>query len=485
MTGPKVDIGRDLVVFVSSQTGLTLSDAAGESYPEAADAIRVIGSSASGTMAYNPREDKFGTATAVPGIQQKRTAEGSIDGYVMPSGTRTTAPDIDELLTSSGWEKVDRSGTTTTCGGSSTEVLLDVGSTSGFEVGDAVIVETSATSELYEMRRIVSINAPSDQLFVEPPLSFSPPVNANVKGAIAYKPSDVRDSDEDALCAWILNNNSADRLGGWTPGALSLTMGGEDAARFSISGTARRQDRLFQTELAAQLVTGGTSVTITVNDGLASAGDLVNTYWTFDDGATTAETVKLTAISGVTWTITRAQLSTSDPGTTWAAGTKLQPYRPTGTYAGDPVPATSGQMVFATYGGTTPIELQCSEATLDCGFGLAYREDIMGDSYKVGGYVMSPREVSATLSGWTLYENNMKAAMQAFQTTDIAGSSSQQITVAVVCGQTEGKMFGWVAPRLRTTDVSLDRGAEEVTLDLAGRCEGTSSGEDEIVLMFG
>jgi hypothetical protein len=93
--------------------------------------------------------------------------------------------------------------------------------------------------------------------------------------------------------------------------------------------------------------------------------------------------------------------------------------------------------------------------------------------------------VSATLSGWTLYENNMKAAMQAFQTTDIAGSSSQQITVAVVCGQTEGQMFGWVAPRLRTTDVSLDRGAEEVTLDLAGRCEGTSSGEDEIVLMFG
>jgi len=485
MPGPKVDIGRDLSVFISSQSGLTLSDTAGESYPEAADAIRVIGSSASGTMAYNPREDKFGTATAVPGIQQKRTAEGSIEGYVMPSGTRTTAPDIDELLTSSGWEKVDRSGTTTTCGGSSTEVLLDVGSTSGFEVGDAVIVETSATSELYEMRRIVSINAPSDQLFVEPPLSFSPPVNANVKGAIAFKPSDVRDSSEAALCAWILNNNSADRLGGWTPGALSLTMGGEDAARFSISGTARRQDRLFQTELASQLVTGGASVAITVNDGLASAGDLVNTYWTFDDGATTAETVKLTAISGVTWTITREQLSTSDPGTTWAAGTKLQPYRPTGTYAGDPVPATSGQMVFATYGGTTPIELQCSEATLDCGFGLAYREDIMGDSYKVGGYVMSPREVSATLSGWTLYENNMKAAMQAFQTTDIAGSSSQQITVAVVCGQTEGKMFGWVAPRLRTTDVSLDRGAEEVTLDLAGRCEGTSSGEDEIVLMFG
>jgi len=487
MTGPKVDIGRDLVAFVAPQASYEVTDAAGESYPEAADAIRVIGASAGGTIAYNPREDKFGTATAVPGIQQKRTAEGSLDGYVMPSGTRTTAPDIDELLTTSGWTKVDRSGTTTTVsGGSSTAAQVDLASSSGFAVGDAVIVETTATSEIYEMRRVTAIDTGGTNITVEPPLTFSPAASANVKGAIAFKPNDTRDTSEDALCAWIMNNNSADRLGGWTPGSASITMGGEDAARISVSGTARRHDRLFQTELASQLVTGGTTgVSITVNDALASAGDLVNTYWTFDDGATTAETVKLTAISGATWTITRRALGTSDPGTTWAAGTKLQPYRPTGTYAGDPVPATSGSIVFAAYGGTTAVELEANATTLDCGFGLTYREDIMGDAYKVGGYVMSPREVTATLSGWTLYENNMKAAMKAFDVASIAGSTSQQITVATVCGQYEGFMFGWCAPRLRVTDVSLDRGAEEVALDITGRCEGTSSGADEIILMFG
>jgi hypothetical protein len=487
MTGSKVDIGRDLVAFVGAQASYKVTDAAGESYPETADAIRAIGASAGGTIAYSPREDKFGTATAVPGIQQKRTAEGSLEGYVMPSGTRTTAPDIDELLTTSGWTKVDRSGTTTTVsGGSSTAVQVDLASSTGFAVGDAVIVETTATSEIYEMRRVTAIDTGGTNITVEPPLTFSPAASANVKGAIAYKPNDTRDTSEDALCAWIMNNNSADRLAGWTPGSNSITMGGEDAARFSISGTARRHDRLFQTELAAQLVTGGTTgVSITVNDALASAGDLVNTYWTFDDGATTAETVKLTAISGATWTITRRALGTSDPGTTWPAGTKLQPYRPTGTYAGDPVPATSGSIVFAAYGGTSATELEANATTLDCGFGLTYREDIMGDAYKVGGYVMSPREVNATLSGWTLYENNMTAAMKAFDVTSIAGATSQQITVAVVCGQNEGFMFGWCAPRLRVTDVSLDRGAEEVALDLTGRCEGTSSGADEIVLMFG
>ena len=222
-----------------------------------------------------------------------------------------------------------------------------------------------------------------------------------------------------------------------------------------------------------------------VSAGLASSGDLLNTYWTFDDGATTAETVKVTAISGSTWTITRAQLGTSDPGTAWAVGTLVTPYRPTGTYAGDPVVASSGEIAAATYGSTTLLTLQCSEATLDCGFGLTYRENEMGDAYKIAGFVMAQREVTATLSGWTLYENNMVAAMQAFQTTDIAGASSQQITVAVVSGQTEGGMFGWCAPRLRTTDLSLDRGSEEVALEITGSCEGTSSGADEILLMFG
>jgi glucose-6-phosphate dehydrogenase assembly protein OpcA len=79
----------------------------------------------------------------------------------------------------------------------------------------------------------------------------------------------------------------------------------------------------------------------------------------------------------------------------------------------------------------------------------------------------------------------MVMEMQAFQTTNVAGGSSQQVSVAVVTGEAEGSMFGWVAPRIRMTDVSLDRGSDEVTLELTGRCEGTTSGADEILLMFG
>lgn len=485
MTGPKVDIGRDLSVFVAAQSSYEITDAAGESYPEAADAIRVITGSAGGTIAFVPQESKFGTATAVPGIPQKRTGEGSIEGYVMPSGTRTTAPDIDELLTTSGWTRIDRSATTTTSGASSTRVVLDCTSVTGFEVGDAIIVETTATSELYEARRIVSIFAPSDQITVEPPLTFVPATGANIKGAIGYKPNDTRDTSEDALTLWLLNNNSADRIGGWTPDTANFTQGGEDAARISISGSGRRHDRLFQTALSANLDTG--VLTMDVRNALASAGAALNTYWDLTDGGNTVkETVKVTAISGATWTITRGQLSNPDPGTTWdASDTEITPHQPAGAYAGDPVAATSGQAVIAEYGGSKATEIQVNSASLDCGFAIALREDIHGDVYKSGGYVMAQREVRATLSGWTLKAANMAAAMQAWDVTNIAGSSSQQISVAVVSGEIEGKIFGWVAPRLRMEDLSLDRGAEEITLDLTGLCEGTSSGADEILLIFG
>tara|TARA_Y100000310_G_scaffold244637_1_gene249462 strand:+ start:220 stop:1659 length:1440 start_codon:yes stop_codon:yes gene_type:complete len=478
MTGPKVDIGRDLVCFVAAQASFATTDVAGESYPEAADAIRVITGSAGGTIPTVPREDKFGTASAVPGIKQKRTAEGSIEAYVMPSGTITVAPDIDELLTSGGWTKIDRSATATTSGASSTAVVLDCTSVTGFAVGDAIIVERLPA--LYEARRIVSIYAPSDQITVEPPLTFVPVTGANIKGAIGYTPSDSRDTSEDALSLWLLNNNSADRIASWTPGSYSFTMGGDDAARVSISGTGREHDRLFQTFCNTGGTLNSTDTTFEVGTGLASSGDLVNTYWLIDD-----EVLKIESISGNDWTVaTRGSTGLGGGNTTHADLTAIRPYRPTGTYAGAPVPATSGQIVFAAYGDSTATTLQANSATLDCSFGLTTRDDIQGDAFKVGGYTMNQREVRATLSGWTLKSKNMIAEMAAFGATATAGANSQQISVASVVGEVEGSIFGWVAPRMRTEDVSLDRGSEEVTLDLTGLCEGTSSGADEILLIF-
>tara|TARA_R100001086_G_scaffold12565_1_gene6548 strand:- start:849 stop:2321 length:1473 start_codon:yes stop_codon:yes gene_type:complete len=489
MTGPKVDIGRDLVAFVAGQSSYSISDAAGESYPEAADAIRVIGGSAGGTVPFALREDKFGTATGVPGIEQKRTAEGSIEGYVMPSGTLTTIPDMGaDLLVKGGWKIVNNSSTTTAVsGGSSTAVKVDVNSVTGFSVGDGIIVETGNGTGFFEARRIVEVNssATPDFIKVEPALTFTPSASATVKGVIAYKPSDERDDAEDACCLWLMNNNSADRISGWTPDSYEFTMGGEDAARFTASGTGQRHDRLFQTGLDSDLTTGSGSVTVV--EGLASSGDAVNTYWLLENGGVTApEAVKVTAISGATWTITRGAVSGfPNPGSTWSASnTTMRPFRPTGTYAGSPVPATSGQLVVSPYGATQGLSLQINNASLSCSFGVTTRDDVMGTLYKAQGYTMNQREVRATLSGWTLKDENMSAHTYAFQAAETAGANSQQLSVACQTGEAAGSIFAWIAPRMRQEDVSLDRGAEEVTLDMTGLCEGTSSGADEILIIF-
>ena len=487
MTGPKVDVGRDLVCFVAGQSGYSLSDVAGESYPEAADAIRVIGGSAGGTVPVAPREDKFGTATAVPGIVQKRTADGSMEGYVMPASLGVI-PDMGaDLLAKGGWTLVDNSGVNqTVSGGGSTQVKVDLGASTGFAVGQGVIVETGNGTGFYEMRRITAVDSGGTNIVVEPPLTFAPVASATVKGCIAYKPSDTRDDVEDALTLWLMNNNSADRLSGWTPDTYEFTVGGEDAARYVASGTGQRHDRLYQTALSGNLTT--TTATFQVEDDLASSGDALNTYWMIENGGVTpAEAVKVTNISGPTWTVTRGAVAGyPDPGSTWNAGSTIRPFRPVGSYLGAPVPSTSGQIVlsYGGYGGTFALSLQCNSASLSCGLGMTMREDVHGTLYKSQGYVMNQREIRLTLSGWTLKEANMIASMQAWKMVDVTGANSQQTSVAVQSGQSAGSMFGWVAPRMRTEDMSLDRGAEEVTMDLTGLCEGTSSGADEILLIF-
>jgi hypothetical protein len=488
MTGPKIDVGRDLVAFCAAQDAYSLSDVPGESYPETADAIRVIGGSSGGTIPVVPREDKFGTATAVPGIEQKRTAEASMEGYVMPSGSLDTVPDIGaDLLLKGGWDLLNNSGAAqVVLGGASTSGRVDLGASGGFNVGDGVIVETGNGTGFFEARRISGVDVGGTNITVEPPLTFTPVDSATVKGCISYKPSDSRDNMEDALTLWLMNNNSADRISGWSPTSYDFTMGGEDAARYTVSGAGQRHDRFFQNGLASDLATGVNPMVVYL--GNASAGDALGTYWTLSDGGgTTDEVVKITDISGNTWTVDRGQLGSPMNAGTWTAGaTSITPYRPAGSYAGAPVPDTSGQIVLSGGGFSSgeSLSIQCNGASLSCGFGVALREDVHGTMYKAQGYTMSQREVRATLSGWTLKEANMMAAVQAFQTTATTGAGSQQTSVVVQSGQTAGSMFSWVAPRFRTEDVSLDRGAEEVTIELTGLCEGTSNGADEILLIF-
>ena len=469
MTGPSTDIGRDLVVFVDPQTSFKT---AATDIPVDADAVRVITASVNGKSPFAMFEDKRGSSTPFGVIDQKRTAEWSLECYAYVT-TRGTAPDWADLLTSGGWQLgSNRSAFNTTITGGTTTVPAFTSVTSGATLaeGDAVLIETGNGTGAYEIRRVTNISTLN--VTVTPALQNTPAAGARVYGAIIYKPKDAKDTTPDANTIWAFNNNSADRAIGSVVGSNSFTMGGDEAARISFSGTARQDDRLVATTLATPLLTGGTTgVGITVTTNVAYAEGLESMEWTFSDGGTTEpETFLVTNVSGTSWTITRAQEGTVDPGTTWPAGTRISPYQPAGIYAGTPLPATSGQLV------VEGSAFQAGSISVEVDQGIIYRENVHGDAYVVDGYVGGKRAVTATLDGWSFFDSTLLQALNARSRTSVSVLAQQ--------GEAEGGIFAIEMPTFKFEEPDMDRGGDEVTVSMTGQAIGTTA-ETEIYLMIG
>lgn len=466
MTGPSTDIGRDLVFFADPQS--TFKTAATD-YPVAADAIRVITASVNGKSPFSMFEDKRGTSTPLGVIDQKRTAEFSMECYAYVT-TRGTAPDWVDMLTSGGWQEVsNRSATTTTVAGVSTTTVIDVASVTGFVVGDAIIVETTATSELYEIRRVTVIDTVSDLLTVSPALTFTPANAANVKGAIMYAPKDAKDTTPDALTLWAMNNNSADRIIGGVVGTDSISMGGDEAARITFSGTGRQDNRMVQTTLN----TGGTlndaDIVFTVTDGTAIPADAsasIPYYFQID-----SEVFGVIGVSGNSVTVvTRGATGLGGGAASHTDGSKMYPYQPAGTYAGTPIPATSGQLL------VEGAAFQAGTIAIDLDEGIIYRENVHGDAYVVDGYVGGQRGVTATLDGWSFYDSTLIQALKARSRTSVSVHCQQ--------GTAEDAILAVELPTFKFEEPDMDRGGDEVTVSMTGQAIGTAA-ETEIYLMVG
>ena len=490
--GPIKDIGRDLKLFAGTQTSFDIATngtTAGENYPEAGDAIRVISASAGGTYPFATREDKFGTASYIGGIQQKATSEASLETYLMVNGAAGAQPDIGpDLLEAGGWKRVDTTAINTTVSSGTNAAVFVVASATGFTVGGGVAIEDNNDSSLYHLRRISAVA--STTITVEPPLPATPSSSKNIKGANSYKPNDSRDGDNSdgtagAMTLFIANNRSSDQVESFFPTSFSFALGGDTAAKLSVSGTGKVTNRLLSTSVSEPIDAVEEYFNVK-NDAVFEALNLSETpaYYQIDD-----EVVKVTAVSAGTITVVRNQFSSG--ATTHDDGTAIIPYAAglAGTYTGGPVAATSGAVYWATYGSTDAANtLQVTTASVECGFGVTTRDNVHGSTSVVAGYTMNTREVNMTLSGWTLASaansNITSQIIQAFDSGTGTGTGSQQINVVVQQGTARGASVALVAPRFRPNFSSLDRGAEEVTLETSGNCEGTSAGADEILLIF-
>ena len=461
MTGPSTDIGRDLVCFVDPQSSFKT---AASDFPVAADAVRVLTASANGKSPFSMFQDKRGTSTALGVINQKHSAEFSLECYASVT-TRLTAPDWADLLTSGGWQAVVGGGDSTTATGG-TNTVITTADTTNWAVGDCGIFETGLATGTYEIRRITAISAGSS-FTVSPALQNDPAAGSNILAGILYKPYDAKDTTPDALTIWAFNNNSADRTVGSVCGTQSISMGGDEAARLSFGGTARAPSRLVQTTLDGGINDAVTSITVANGDCIPSdVSSAIPYYFQIDD-----EVIKVLSVSGNTLTVdARGAYASGGAAASHSDLAKVFPYQPAGTFAGTPIPATSGELLV----GGSP--LQAGTVSVEVDQGIIYRENVHGDNYVVDGYVGGQRAVTATLDGWSFYDSTMVQAMGA----------TRRDSVSVHCqqGTAESAILAVEMPTFKFEEPDMDRGGDEVTVSLTGQAIGTAA-ETEIYLMIG
>ena len=460
MTGPSTDIGRDLVVFVDPQT--TSFTAPESDIPLAANALRVITASVNGKSPFALFEDKRGSSTPFGVIDQKRSAEWSLECYAYTT-TSGTAPDWADLLTSGGWQ-AETSGDTTIRGTASTTTQVNVNSTSGMGAGSCIIVGG-------EIRRITAVDATpgAANVTVTPALSTAPTTASEaVTGGIVYRPKDAKDTTPDSNTIWAFNNNSADRLIGGVVGTNSFTMGGDEAARITFSGTGRQDNRMAQTALDGGINDSVTTIAVDSGVVVPSDASASNPYYY----QVNSEVIKVIGVSANNLTVdTRGGYGT--PSTSAAShsdGDLVFPHQPTGDYAGTPIPATSGELL------VEGAEFQAGSISVEVDQGIIYRENVHGDAYVVDGYVGGRRAVTATLDGWSFYDSTLIQALNARDRTSVSVFAQQ--------GDTAGGIVAIELPTFYFEEPDMDRGGDEVTVSMTGQAVGTAA-ETEIYLMVG
>jgi len=460
MTGPSTDIGRDLVVFVAPQT--TSFKAAETGLPVPAEAVRVLTASVNGKSPFALFEDKRGSSTPFGVIDQKRSAEWSLECYAYTT-TSGTAPDWADLLTYGGWQ-AETSGDTTIRGTASTTTQVNVNGTSGMGAGSCIVVGG-------EIRRITAVDATpgAANVTVTPALSTAPTTaSAAVTGGIIYRPKDAKDTTPDSNTIWAFNNNSADRLIGGVVGTNSFTMGGDEAARITFGGTGRQDNRMGQTAISGGSINDSVT-SIDVDSGVVVPSDASasNPYYYQID----SEVIKVIGVSSDTLTVdTRDVYGTGGAAASHSDEALVFPYQPTGTYAGTPIPATSGQLIVE--GG----EFQAGSISVEVDQGIIYRENVHGDAYVVDGYVGGRRAVTATLEGWSFYDSTLIQALNARNRTSVSVLAQQ--------GEAAGGIVAIEMPTFYFEEPDMDRGGDEVTISMTGQAVGTAA-ETEIYLMIG
>lgn len=466
MSNPTTDTGMSLVFFAAEQTAI--KTIASGIVAAAGDAIRVINAQASPSGKTGlPRNDKLNTATRVGDIPQQRGWSGTVELYPYPSGSLLGVPDWAVLLDNAGFERLTGPSATTVSGSSSTTTRVDLTSSSGLSAGMWLSVPVSGTTY---WRRITEVDSVGTDVVVSPPLPSGPAASAAVSFGISWKFKDEATCDGDSLTCWIYNDVTAERWIGWVPNTITLTGGGAQEPRLTLEGPIYRRDYIIGTTLTANISNSDTTVPVTleyaVPDDVASGTKI---RMILDDG-TNQEVVDVTASDGAgDLTVTRNVLSAG--AYAFNSGSALRPYHPTPTVtAQDPLPGTVGDL--AVWQSSTEITLYQSSWTLTINRNLQQRTGVWGSEFALDHLSEGMRDVTLSTSGWAYRDSSLLVLGR--------GIERETFQTVLRAGSTEGRVMLAEAPIFYVDEAPIPRGADDITLDLAGDCRGTDAGEDEL-----
>ena len=466
MTGPNRGSPIYRVMFVDPES--TFATPASQ-FPVAADAVRIINATVTSKNPTQAREDAFGTATMNGSIDLKATVEWSAELYAYTPGAAATSPDWADMLVNCGlFQQTAAVANTAVSGSGATKTVIPVteGTGSNFTAGVSCVTISGET------RRILSINttANPDEITLATPLSSEPASGVTVTSGITFRPHDGADADPDGATIWLGNNSHMWRLTGAFGTTVGINGGGDGAIRLTISGRARSARLQYTGTIASSMSSSQLTATVANVDMVPDDVSATNPYYyTIDAGEASEEFIKVTAKNTGTNVLTIERSSPSGSAFSHNSGALIEPYQPSGTYAGSPVPATGGHSYLAD------VLSEVETFGVEVDNGLILREDIHGAAYKVSDYLQGMRNVTASAEAWSRFTPEMHRVRDAIQRTGIEWFNQQ--------GDTTGSIVAVECPSVfvEVPDFSFDDG--EVRLAFSGQARGTT--QDEVFIMLG
>lgn len=442
---PSISLGRKEQLYVVAET--SYGEAAA---PAGSGAIKHLNCTMQLKDERADRSDRKSTRGLAERVAGRRNVEWSVDGYLVPSGTSATAPDISALLECSFAKRTTNAAVVLS---EPTENGAILGSSGSLRIGDFVGFELGGG---FYAACIIGVDPETSVVSWWPPLPSAPEVGATVRRSVNYR---LRTDPQGSVTIHRCIDQEAQAVSGCVPNEWTWSFAAGDPAKVTISGFGA--DTAFA---------GAGSLYLAMDDAQLSfeyAGVPVyepGTWVQIDD-----EALKVTAVDAdsAVCTVLRAQCGTSAQA--HDASAAIAPYRPAPATAGSPVTGVNGRCFL------DDIELKITSARLTVTENVSLLNNLYGSV--VAADYHYPQNRSVKLDAESFLTGEMGCLPLVTKTMSAAPFFLQS-------GNAVGQTFVLFAPKFQPEIPEIEAPADGVVpLALTGPAL-EEAGEDEVFIAF-